>query len=891
MIKQYFGSVAAGATEIIADNTGSKVTIAAGNDIAVSANAATATVTISVNGVMGDELPVVQDDNTNATNYVVFNAATSGFLAPKVDSGLYYNPATGILSVTGIRFGDASIASTASEAFAVANFSFNIAGDDSTQRIISLNETVKFTGAGGITTASDTEGNITITGPSLAGLATETFVTTRGYITSSALIGLAGTASTYSFNVAADDSTLREISTDETVKFIGAGGITTASDAEGNITITATSTPTITGGTINNAVIGGTTPAAGSFTTLIGGSDSANYGQLTGGATTKAVEFKSLGTDTNVAYAIQSKGTGAIDLAAGSSGVNISNGGTVTAITKTVSGTGFTVMPTVTIAVPTTAGGVQATANITALVATATINNGASTTTASFASAFISNGTSGVAGTILTVRGSTTGTPVVGYFLTGSGVTAGTTISAINSATFVGTLNGTTTLTYSSGTVPTVGMAITGTSVTAGTYIVSGTSPTFTLNQSATGTPTTGTSYTVNTSQAAATAASPITITATRPYTVNEVLTVQGGTGTPATITASGVTNGIITSVTIATGGSYTVIPGTTPTVTGGTSGSTGAILNITYGVNTLAVNAAGSGYVEQPAVTFGGTGGSAAAAYVTVGSDTSIRSMGNNLLFNAPNGTVLRLADNSLGAITGYLQIGNAQGNGGLTIQTNGTNANTPIFIGTGASGNISFFTGSSGTIQARISATASAINYVNLTGSAIGTGVTVSALGTDTNIDVIISPKGTGKVSITSTTASTSTTTGALVVAGGLGVNGAVNALTKSFIIPHPTKPGKLLKHGSLEGPEFGVYVRGKLIDGRIIKLPDYWLGLVDQDTITVDLTPIGKFQKLYVEKIEGNKIYIDNGSMFGGNVACFYTVWGERKDVSKLDIEVDE
>jgi hypothetical protein len=47
----------------------------------------------------------------------------------------------------------------------VANpFSFSVASDDSTQRLVSNNELVKFIGAGGITTASDAEGNITITG-------------------------------------------------------------------------------------------------------------------------------------------------------------------------------------------------------------------------------------------------------------------------------------------------------------------------------------------------------------------------------------------------------------------------------------------------------------------------------------------------------------------------------------------------------------------------------------------------------------------------------------------------------------------------------------------------------------------------------------------------------
>ena len=55
-------------------------------------------------------------------------------------------------------------------------------------------------------------------------------------------------ASTYTFNVAADDSTLRTIGTEETVKFIGANGITTGSDAEGAITITQGTTSSLVNG-------------------------------------------------------------------------------------------------------------------------------------------------------------------------------------------------------------------------------------------------------------------------------------------------------------------------------------------------------------------------------------------------------------------------------------------------------------------------------------------------------------------------------------------------------------------------------------------------------------------------------------------------------------------
>jgi hypothetical protein len=43
-------------------------------------------------------------------------------------------------------------------------------------------------------------------------------------------------------------------------------------------------------------------------------------------------------------------------------------------------------------------------------------------------------------------------------------------------------------------------------------------------------------------------------------------------------------------------------------------------------------------------------------------------------------------------------------------------------------------------------------------------------------------------------------------------LHVVGSFGATTKSFIINHPTKEGRKLQYGSLEGPELGVYVRGR-------------------------------------------------------------------------------
>jgi hypothetical protein len=114
-------------------------------------------------------------------------------------------------------------------------------------------------------------------------------------------------------------------------------------------------------------------------------------------------------------------------------------------------------------------------------------------------------------------------------------------------------------------------------------------------------------------------------------------------------------------------------------------------------------------------------------------------------------------------------------------------------------------------------------------------------------------------------------------------LDVNGSFAATTKSFVIDHPTKEGMKLRHGSLEGPEDGVYVRGRLKDDNVIELPDYWTGLVHEDSITVNLTAIGRGQDLWVEDI------VDNTVIVGGeNVNCFYTVFATRKDVEQFDVE---
>jgi hypothetical protein len=98
------------------------------------------------------------------------------------------------------------------------------------------------------------------------------------------------------------------------------------------------------------------------------------------------------------------------------------------------------------------------------------------------------------------------------------------------------------------------------------------------------------------------------------------------------------------------------------------------------------------------------------------------------------------------------------------------------------------------------------------------------------------------------------------------------------KSFDIPHATQPGKRIRHVCAEGPEAGIYVRGRLTGKNTIELPDYWEGLVDPDSITVTLTQIGSSQDLIVESIDWGKVVkIKSGT--ASNIDCFYEVWVAR------------
>lgn len=213
-------------------------------------------------------------------------------------------------------------------------------------------------------------------------------------------------------------------------------------------------------------------------------------------------------------------------------------------------------------------------------------------------------------------------------------------------------------------------------------------------------------------------------------------------------------------------------------------------------------------------------------------------------------------------GTNTGDQTIGNAT----LTLAVSGTGLSGSQTFTANQSTNATFTV----TSNATNANTASTIVARDASGNFSAGTVTLNGLTVDTN---------TLHVDATNDRVGIGTTTPGFK----LEVNGSFAATTKSFVIDHPTKPDKKLCYGSLEGPENGVYVRGKS-DSPLVILPDYWHALVDESTITVNITPIGKLQNLWIAAVNAKQLIV-----YGSDTPSFYyTVWAERKDVPKLKVE---
>jgi len=123
-----------------------------------------------------------------------------------------------------------------------------------------------------------------------------------------------------------------------------------------------------------------------------------------------------------------------------------------------------------------------------------------------------------------------------------------------------------------------------------------------------------------------------------------------------------------------------------------------------------------------------------------------------------------------------------------------------------------------------------------------------------------------------------------------------GAFSATTKSFRIPHPTKPEHDLVYGSLESPYHGIRLTGKGKTNGVraeIVLPDYVKLLIDENTVNVQITAYKCSKVFYVEDIiiQDNKIVIKYDKSWyekAKDIEFFWDFTAERKDVPKLIVE---
>jgi hypothetical protein len=236
-------------------------------------------------------------------------------------------------------------------------------------------------------------------------------------------------------------------------------------------------------------------------------------------------------------------------------------------------------------------------------------------------------------------------------------------------------------------------------------------------------------------------------------YSVGDVLTIVGGTSVfPAIVTVSSNNAGVITGLTNANTGNYTVAPSNPVTVTGGTGSS--ATMNISFGLSGTAYSftSSGSGYIEQPTITLSGGGGTNAGAYALVGSGTKIQSLGSTMSFFTPGGEALRLNDPSSLQSTNYFNLTSGTSTANPIMGVNGSATNIPFNIQSKGTSAVVLYTGASPSQQMQISHTASAVNYVQVTGAATGGAPTLSAQGSDSSINFVLSAKGTGAVQSTS-------------------------------------------------------------------------------------------------------------------------------------------
>jgi hypothetical protein len=140
-----------------------------------------------------------------------------------------------------------------------------------------------------------------------------------------------------------------------------------------------------------------------------------------------------------------------------------------------------------------------------------------------------------------------------------------------------------------------------------------------------------------------------------------------------------------------------------------------------------------------------------------TSGSDTNVPltivTKGTGYINLQTGGGTQFLVTNTASAVN-YLQVTGNITNNAPTISVQGSDSDVNLSYLTKGVGSHFFYAGS-GALQVIVGATTSAVNYLKLTGGTTGNSVKILADGSDTNIDLALTPKGSGVLSFGTYTA----------------------------------------------------------------------------------------------------------------------------------------
>jgi len=460
--------------------------------------------------------------------------------------------------------------------------------------------------------------------------------------------------------------------------------------------------------------------------------------------------------------------------------VNIASGTGVTSITRTVQGSGYTTIPTITVSAPTSIGGITATA-------TANMQNLTATPVAGGTGYTVGDTVSLVGGTI--ASGSTVGTFRVATLGASNAIAS---MDTPNFGTYSVLPTNPVSLTGGTGSLATANITYlfgTANITNAGSGYVS--QPTITFSggggSGAAAIAVVGTTsklqilgsslqfYTPGGIQAQ------ISDTYTGGISTNFIQIRGRGAGAGPIIQSSGESN---VSLNIATSGTGSM---GFQTQNGGTNQF--SIAHVASAVNNLTV----SGAIDGAAVPLSATGSSANISVAITTKGTGIlglnTGLGGSIQFQ-PNGARALQVYNGGGSNQNWFQLsGAAVGSPPYIVaRSGGTDTNVGLVLSTVGTGNLDVYTndynGGTGNLQARVAHTANAVSYIQLQGGNAGNAVVISAQSSAANVDIAVTPRGTGNVTTTGNISTSGFVKTTAVVVASLPTAAGAGAGARSFV-----------------------------------------------------------------------------------------------------------